>query len=145
MESSFLNITPNIAVIGAGYWGKNLVRNYYQLGALKLICDIESRVLTQFESQYFDVDRCQSLSDVLARDDITGVVIATPADTHFTIAKKALLKGVHVQVEKPLVLDEREGEELMALAAEKKKILMVGHLIQYHPVFVRFKGAGFIG
>jgi UDP-2-acetamido-3-amino-2,3-dideoxy-glucuronate N-acetyltransferase len=79
------------------------------------------------------------LNDVLARDDIAGVVIATPAETHYTLAREALLAGKHVYVEKPLVLDEQEGEELIALAHERKRVLMVGHLLQYHPVFVRLK------
>jgi len=69
-----------------------------------------------------------------------GVVIATPAETHYTLAREALLADKHVYVEKPLVLDEAEGEELIDLALERKRVLMVGHLLQYHPAFVRLKG-----
>ena len=130
---------PLIAVIGSGYWGKNLVRNYHQLGALKLICDKNETVLASFKEQYPDVETCMALNDVLSRDDIQGVVIATPAELHYTLAREALLAEKHVYVEKPLVLVEDEAEELIALAEEKKRTLMVGHLLQYHPVFVRLK------
>lgn len=128
-----------VAVIGSGYWGKNLVRNYYELGALKLICDKNETVLAGFKKQYPEVDTCLALHDVLSRKDIDGVVIATPAETHYTLAREALLVNKHVYVEKPLVLDEREGEELISLADERKRVLMVGHLLQYHPAFVRLK------
>lgn len=134
-----MTIEPNVAVIGSGYWGKNLVRNYHELGALKLICDKNETVLAGFNKQYPSVDTCLALNDVLSRKDIDGVVIATPAETHYTLAREALLANKHVYVEKPLVLDEREGEELIALAGERKRVLMVGHLLQYHPAFVRLK------
>jgi len=76
---------------------------------------------------------------VLARNDIDGVVISTPAETHFNIARECLLAGKHVYVEKPLVLDETEGNELIDLAKKNERVLMVGHLLQYHPVFMRLK------
>lgn len=132
-------ITPNIAVIGSGYWGKNLVRNYHQLGVLKLICDKNEAVLTDFKQRYPDVETCFALNDVLSREDIHGIVIATPAETHHILAREALLADKHVYVEKPLVLHEKEGEELISLAERNKRVLMVGHLLQYHPVFVRLK------
>lgn len=134
-----------IAVIGSGYWGKNLVRNYAALNVLKLICDKNEATLEQFKTTYPDVDTCMALTDILSRDDIQGVVIATPAETHHTIAREALLAGKHVYVEKPLVLEETDGEELIALAKEKDKILMVGHLLQYHPVFIKLKSLAHSG
>jgi UDP-2-acetamido-3-amino-2,3-dideoxy-glucuronate N-acetyltransferase len=112
--------TPNIAIVGSGYWGKNLVRNYHQIGALKLICDKNETVLSAFQDQYPGVDTCMALSDIMSRPDIAGVVIATPAETHFNIAQEALLSGKHVYVEKPLVLDEAHGEELIALARDAR-------------------------
>jgi len=130
---------PNIAVIGSGYWGKNLVRNYHQIGALKLICDKNETVLSSFQDQYPGLETCLALNDVLSRDDVNGIVIATPAETHFTLAREALLSGKHVYVEKPLVLDEAEGRELIQLAQDQNRVLMVGHLLQYHPVFIRLK------
>jgi UDP-2-acetamido-3-amino-2,3-dideoxy-glucuronate N-acetyltransferase len=85
------------------------------------------------------VETCVALHDVLSRKDIRGVVIATPAETHHTLARETLSAGKHTYVEKPLVLHEEEGEELIALAEEKKRVLMVGHLLQHHPAFVRLK------
>jgi UDP-2-acetamido-3-amino-2,3-dideoxy-glucuronate N-acetyltransferase len=94
------------------------------------------------------VETCLALNEVLADKGIQGVVIATPAETHHRIAREALLAGKHVYVEKPLVLDEGEGRELIELAEKKKRVLMVGHLLQYHPVFIRLKelaGSGELG
>jgi UDP-2-acetamido-3-amino-2,3-dideoxy-glucuronate N-acetyltransferase len=131
--------TPSIAVIGSGYWGKNLVRNHHQLGALKLICDRNETLIAQFREQYPDVEICLAYNDLLSRLDIDGVVIATPAETHFTLAREALLAGKHVYVEKPLVLEESQAGELIELADRQNRVLMVGHLLQYHPVFIRLK------
>ena len=131
--------TPNVAVIGSGYWGKNLVRNYHELNALRLICDTNETVLASFKENYPGVETCVALNDVLLNRDIAGVVIATPAEMHYNFAKEAILAGKHVYIEKPLVLHDAEAEELIALAAEHDRILMVGHLLQYHPVFVELK------
>jgi len=139
MNKSANSKTPSLAVIGSGYWGKNLVRNYHQIGALKLICDKNEMLLEKFKEEYPDVDTCIALNDVISRDDIHGVVIATPAEMHFSLAREALLAGKHVYVEKPLVLEEKEGEELISLAEENNLVLMVGHLLQYHPAFVSLK------
>ena len=130
---------PQIAVIGSGYWGKNLIRNHHRLGALRVICDKNETVLATFKGQYPDVDTCIALNDVLSNRDVKGVVIATPAETHFRIAREALLAGRHVYVEKPLVLDETEGAELIRLSRKHELVLMVGHLLQYHPVFERLR------
>lgn len=130
---------PCVAVIGAGYWGKNLVRVYHELGALKLVCDSNEMLLEKLHEQYPGLATCLAFNELLAADDIRAVVIATPAETHFTLAREALLAGKHVFVEKPLVLDEREAEALIGLAEEHRLTLMVGHLLQYHPVFVRLK------
>lgn len=131
--------TPSICVIGSGYWGKNLVRNFDALGALKLICDKDEVALGRFREQYPEVETTLALSDVLTREDIDGVVISTPAETHYSIARECLLAGKHLLVEKPLTLDEAEAQELIDLAAERGLTLMVGHLLQYHPVFVRLQ------
>jgi UDP-2-acetamido-3-amino-2,3-dideoxy-glucuronate N-acetyltransferase len=139
MKRSKPNKVISVAVVGAGYWGKNLVRNFHQLDSLKLICDKNESLLEDLRNQYAEVDTCLALTDVMKRKDIEGVVISTPAETHFNLAREALLAGKNVLVEKPLVLHEKEAVELIALAAEKKRVLMVGHLLQYHPVFVRLK------
>lgn len=130
---------PPVAIIGSGYWGKNLIRNYAQLGALNLICDNDEAVLEDFRMQYPSIHTCLALSDVLLKKDIKGVVIATPAETHYLLAKEALLAGKHVYVEKPLVLVESEAEELIEIAKSNSLILMVGHLLQYHPAFIKLK------
>jgi UDP-2-acetamido-3-amino-2,3-dideoxy-glucuronate N-acetyltransferase len=130
---------PNVAVIGTGYWGNNLVRNYAELGALKLICDKSETLLDKLKKRHPQIETCLALNDVLGRADIEGVAIATPAETHFTLAREALLAGKHVYVEKPLVLLESQAVELINLAQEQKLTLMVGHLLQYHPAFVRLK------
>ncbi len=130
---------PRVAVVGSGYWGRNLVRNYHQLGALGLICDKSVDTLTELARAYPGVDTQQEYSKVLEREDIAAVVIATPSETHFPLVRDALLAGKHTYVEKPLVLDEGQGRELIALAEERGLVLMVGHLLQYHPSFVRLK------
>ena len=130
---------PAVAVIGGGYWGKNLVRNFYNLDSLKLVCDKNETILSDYKDQYKGIETCLALTDVLSNDDIRGVVIATPAETHFNIARESLFAGKHVFVEKPLVLRSEEGQELIDLARERRRVLMVGHLLQYHPVFIRLK------
>jgi len=129
----------NIAVVGGGYWGKNLVRNFAQLSALHTICDADSRVLTQLASNYPEVNTESEYSRILHSEGIKGVVIATPAALHYSMAKEALLAGKDVFVEKPLALNVGEGKELVELAEEKDKILMVGHLLEYHPAVVKLK------
>jgi UDP-2-acetamido-3-amino-2,3-dideoxy-glucuronate N-acetyltransferase len=130
---------PGIAVIGSGYWGKNLVRNFAQLGSLKAICDTNETTLIQFKEQYPEVETCLAYSDVLANQEIHGIVIAAPAELHYSMAREAILAGKHIYIEKPLVLVESEGEALIKLAKEKDRVLMVGHLLHYHPVFIRLK------
>lgn len=130
---------PCIAVIGSGYWGKNLVRNHHALGSLRCICDSNETVLGLFEQQYPGVRTCTSLADVLADEAVRGVVVSTPAPSHFAIAREALLAGKHVYVEKPLVLQEEHGRELIGLARERRLCLMVGHLLHYHPGFQELK------
>ena len=129
----------SVAVIGSGYWGKNLVRNFYQLGALKLICDKNETLLDQFKSQYVDVETCRTMGDIVRRKDIHAVVIATPAETHFTLAREALLAGKHVLVEKPIALNVKEGQILVELAEKNGLNLMVGHILQYHTAIVKLK------
>ena len=129
--------TKNIAVIGSGYWGKNLIRNYYELGALKLVCDKNETTLNILKKQYPGIETCFALNDVLSCGEIEGVVIATPAETHYTLARETLLASKHVYVEKPLVLHTTEGGELTSLAEKRNLVLMVGHLLHYHPAFVK--------
>lgn len=128
-----------MGVIGAGYWGKNLIRNLNDLKALVCICDNDEKARGYFRSQYPHVKICSDCSDMYGDSEVAAVVIATPAIAHYGQAKQALLAGKHVFVEKPLVLDEREAEELIELADSKNLVLMVGHLLQYHPAFLELK------
>lgn len=129
----------DIAVVGTGYWGKNLVRNLAHLGALHTICDSSLEALSQFEGSYPKVERQTDFERVLANDAIQGVVIATPANSHYSLAKKALRAGKDILVEKPLALKVEEGEELVRLAEQEKKVLLVGHLLEYHPAVAKLK------
>jgi UDP-2-acetamido-3-amino-2,3-dideoxy-glucuronate N-acetyltransferase len=129
----------NIAVIGCGYWGKNLVRVFNELGVLKYICDSNTERLNSESLKYPALNTAPSVDIVLQDRLVDSVVLATPAFTHYSLAKQCLLSGRHVFVEKPLALKVEEGAELVALAKEMDKILMVGHVLQYHPAIVKLK------
>ncbi len=129
----------SIAVIGAGYWGKNLVRNFADLGGLHTICDANPGVLEQFASQYPGINTESEYQKVLDHPEIKGVVITTPAVLHHSVTKQALLAGKDVFVEKPLALTVAEGKELVELAQERQRIMLVGHLLEYHPAIVKLK------
>ena len=130
---------PSIAVIGTGYWGKSLVRNFSALGALQVIVDTDSEILDRMAGDYPDAKVTASYSEVLNDPAINGLAIATPAETHGALVREALLAGKDVFVEKPLCLSETEGQELIRLAEESNRILMVGHLLWYHPALLRLK------
>jgi UDP-2-acetamido-3-amino-2,3-dideoxy-glucuronate N-acetyltransferase len=129
----------NIAVVGGGYWGKNLVRNFFELGALRTVCDGNPLVEANVRADYPQLNYCRDYADVLSDDNIRGVVLATPAVLHFDMAKLALQAGKDVFVEKPLSLNIAEGEELVELAVRSGRILMVGHILQYHPAVRKLK------
>ena len=128
-----------VAVVGSGYWGKNLVRNYAELGALYGVCDSNEQSLNGFKQKYPQMKYTTNYLDLLNDDALRGIVIATPAETHFTLAREALLSGKDVFVEKPLSLNVDEAEELKKIAEKKSLILMVGHLLQYHSAFIKLK------
>jgi UDP-2-acetamido-3-amino-2,3-dideoxy-glucuronate N-acetyltransferase len=129
----------NIAVIGCGSWGKNLIRNFNELKALYAICDIDENKLNSFRAEYPEVVSYQDFNSLLDDPRVDATVISTPAVTHFSLTKKALLSGKDVFVEKPLALHYKEGEELVSLAEQKNKILMVGHVLLYHPAIMKLK------
>ena len=128
-----------IAVIGAGYWGKNLVRNFHELGVLKTVCDGAQSTREEMGKAYPDVAITSDMANVLNDPQIDAVVIAAPAALHYEIGKKALQAGKHVFVEKPLSLTHTDGEHLVKLAAENKKTLFVGHILHYHAAVNRLK------
>jgi len=124
-----------VAVIGGGYWGKNLVRNFHRLGVLRAVCDLSENVRDIVLKSYPGVTVTDNSADVFADPSIHACVIATPAESHFRLVVAALAAGKDVLVEKPLALRVSEAEQLVDIAQRRKKILMVGHLIQYHPAF----------
>jgi UDP-2-acetamido-3-amino-2,3-dideoxy-glucuronate N-acetyltransferase len=130
---------PRIACIGAGYWGRNLVRNLRELGALSWICEMDPERRRELAEASPGVRITGSEEEVLSDPDVDGVVIATPAETHGDLVRRALLAGKDVFVEKPLCLTIEEGEELARLAVSKSRVLMVGHLLWYHPAVLRLK------
>jgi UDP-2-acetamido-3-amino-2,3-dideoxy-glucuronate N-acetyltransferase len=132
-------VERNTAVVGCGYWGKNLVRNFSELGTLHTICDRNVEVLEQVASLYPQANTESEYRRLLLNKEIKGVVIASPATTHYAMAKEALLADKDVLVEKPLALRVAEGRELVGLAEERGRILLVGHLLQYHPAISRLK------
>ncbi|HWP58322.1 MAG TPA: Gfo/Idh/MocA family oxidoreductase [Candidatus Acidoferrales bacterium] len=128
-----------VACVGAGYWGRNLIRNFAELNALHVICDSDRRKETEFKARYPQVRFAASVEEVLSDAEIAGVAVATPAETHGRLVRQALLAGKDVFVEKPLCLSVAEAEPLIELAAERGRILMVGHLLWYHPAVLKLK------
>lgn len=126
-----------VAAVGCGYWGKNLVRNFAELGALAAICDPNHEAAHQLASRYHT--EVAEFAAVLRDGDIAGVAIAAPAALHGELASRALHAGKHVFVEKPLALTVAEAEQLCLLAERRDRRLMVGHLLQYHPAFIKLR------
>lgn len=126
----------SVAVVGCGYWGKNLVRNFERLGALAAVCDATPAGQQTAREIAPQVAVSESVEEVLS-SDASGVVIATPAETHFDIASRALRAGKDVFVEKPLALTYEQGASLVRLAESAGRILMVGHVLEYHPAVTR--------
>ena len=125
--------TPKIAVIGCGHWGKNHLKAFASLGALAALQDSDPGRAAEFAGQY-NVPAL-SWEAILADPRIDGVVLATPAVTHATLAEEAMKAGKHVLVEKPLALHVAEATRLIDCAAACDRHLMVGHVLRYHPAF----------
>ena len=123
----------NIAVVGCGYWGKNLVRNFSELEVLSSICDPDTEIANKYASQY-NVKN-SSFIEIINDVNIKGVVLAVPAPLHASMAIEAMNKGKHVFVEKPLAMNVTEAELMITTAKKNGVKLMVGHLLQYHPIF----------
>jgi UDP-2-acetamido-3-amino-2,3-dideoxy-glucuronate N-acetyltransferase len=133
-----MGANPRVAVIGNGYWGKNLVRTFHQLNALECVCDLRPELRARAESEYH-ARTCKDLSEVLCDDRVQAVAIAAPAAAHYPIARESLLAGKDVYVEKPLALCAAEGLDLVACAQRHERLLMVGHILQYHPAILALK------
>ena len=131
--------TPRIALLGCGHWGKNLARNLHDLGALALVCDPAEAGRAAATGLAPGVVTESEFNVALQSGDIDAVAIATPAKTHFELAAAVLNSGKDVFVEKPLALQANEGVELSQLAGARGRILMVGHLLEYHPAVLRLR------
>jgi predicted dehydrogenase len=129
----------NIAVIGCGYWGQNLVRNFNQLGVLRMVCDLTPTGRARATELAPTAQIVSDIAETLHNSGIDGVVIATPAETHFSVVQQALQAGKDVFVEKPLALTYEQGARLVQLAQKERRILMVGHVLEYHPAILRLR------
>ncbi len=128
-----------IAVLGCGLWGRNIVRNFYNLNALGMVCDLDDENLAKVKEQYPEVKTTKDFHDILNSDEIMGVVVVTPSHTHYKFVKAMLEAGKHVYVEKPISTVAQEAKDLKDLADSKGLVLMVGHLLLYHPAVNRLK------
>lgn len=130
-----------IGVIGCGYWGPNYIRVFSELSAsyVSVFCDINANKLEHIKRIYPSIKQTKKYMDVLRDPKIDAVCISTPASTHYEIARDSLLHGKHVLVEKPFVLDIKEGKDLVKIAKNEKRILMVGHVYLYHPVIQKIR------
>ena len=128
-----------IAVIGFGLWGRNIVRNFYNLNVLEMVCDLDDESLKTVQEQFPGVKVTKDFNDIINDKTITGVAVVTPSHTHFKLVKAMLEAGKNVYVEKPISTVAEEARVLTELADEKGLVLMVGHLLLYHPAVNRLK------
>lgn len=127
------------AVVGCGLWGRNIVRNFYNLGALHSVCDLDKENLKMIQELYPEVETTSDFDGILKNPEIVALCIVTPSHTHFNLVKKAILAGKHVYVEKPISTSSQEALELKELAQQVGVKLLVGHLLLYHPAVNRLK------
>ena len=125
--------------VGGGYWGENLVRNFNSLGVLSWVCEADSDRRRELRDTYPHVRFTGDIEEILSDREVAGVVIASPAETHGDLARRALLAQKDVFVEKPLCLSAIEGRQLVGLAAHHNRVLMVGHLLWYHPAVLKLQ------
>ncbi|MEZ4735125.1 MAG: Gfo/Idh/MocA family oxidoreductase [Caldilineaceae bacterium] len=128
-----------VAVIGCGYWGKNLVRNFHSLGVLQTVCDATEAGRATATELAPTATIVSAVEEVLTDPQIAGIVIATPAETHYALVRKALENGKDVFVEKPLALTADQGAHLVRLAQAQERMLMVGHVLEYHPAITQLR------
>ena len=131
--------SKNVCVVGAGYWGKNHIRTLHQLGYLGGIVESNQETLNRFSEQYPDVKGFLSIDEALQEVQFLGFTVATPAKTHFPLAKKIMESGKHVLVEKPFTLNIAHAEELVKISNENDVNLMVGHVLLFHPAIRKIK------
>jgi predicted dehydrogenase len=130
---------PRIAVAGCGYWGRNLVRNFHALGALAAVADATPAGRELAAQLAPGAEVLSEIESLFARSDIDAIALATPAVTHAPLGLRVLDAGKDLFVEKPMALDLASGRSLLARATERKRILQVGHLLEYHPAVTALK------
>jgi len=128
-----------VALVGCGYWGRNVARNLHQMGCLDWIVDESPKVLEGAQASYRGVRTTRDFKRALRDAKLKAVALASPAALHYEMAKAALQAGKDVFVEKPLALRVPEAEELIGLARRRKRVLMVGHILEYHPAILKLK------
>ncbi len=128
-----------IAVIGCGVWGRNIVRNFYNLNVLDIVCDLDESNLEKVKEQYPGVKTTKDFNEIINNPEITAVAVVTPSHTHYKVVKAMLEAGKNVYVEKPISTVAQEAKDLTELAHQKGLVLMVGHLLLYHPAVNRLK------
>jgi predicted dehydrogenase len=126
-------------LVGCGYWGKNLCRNFQVLGALSIVVDSTENGQATARSIAPNAIITDNFNDILISDHIQGVALATPAETHAELAIQAMRAGKDVFVEKPMALSISDAEEMQKVALETDRILMVGHLLEYHPAVLKLR------
>ena len=128
-----------IGLVGGGRWGQNLIREFNNLGVLRKICEIDSTLIKKYRKMYPKIGITTRWISLLADKKITAICISLPTIYHYKYAKEALENDKDVFVEKPIPLNVKEAQELNDLAKEKNKILMVGHILQYHSAINKIK------
>jgi predicted dehydrogenase len=131
----------SVAVVGAGAWGKNHIRVFSEIPnvQLKYICDSDPSKLSALQKNYPQLKLVDNIKPILQDPEVKGVVVASSAVSHYSLSKELLVADKDVLVEKPMALDTKEAEEILEIAEKRGRILMVGHLLIYHPVVDRLK------
>ncbi len=128
-----------LCVVGGGYWGKNHIKTLHGLDSLGCIVEQNDILVKKYSALYPEVEIYQDVEEPLKNNLFSGYIIATPAETHYDIAKKILMAKKHLLVEKPFALNINHAEELVVLSKQKKVNLMVGHLLLFHPAIKKIK------
>jgi len=132
-------MSQSVALVGLGYWGPNLARNFDDLAELRWLCDASPDALERYGARYPQARTTTDLDEVLSDPELDAVVVATPAITHYELSKRALEAGKHVLVEKPPAMTGADAEDLLATAEASGRVLMPGYLLLYHPAVQKVK------